>query len=275
MNRKTGFLNVRKFREFLDRFQIYRKKMWLNRMSDNLKFPILVFCGLGEPLLHPKIFDIIREGHSREFKTQLVANGSLVTPKVVYKLIDAGLDNLAISLHSLDPTVYHKLTGLDLNCVFQRVTQAIDILKNTSVEVEIWRVTFPNGSVPDDKEEFRSFLSKYKEVKVLGPTPAWNRGGLLHNKFWSLANDGKIWCEKLYFTSSISWNGKAVLCCCDYFQITVPLGNVWKEDFEKIQKRRRKIFLSSTRPEICKMCRRPKDNFYEKEVFPMLHFIKK
>lgn len=246
MDRKIGYMNIKKFRDFLDRFKNYREKMWLNKISNSLNYPSITFCGLGEPLLHPEILNFVSESHSRGFKTQVTTNGNLLNEKIVGNLVDSGLDELAISLHSLDPIAYRDLTGLSLDDVLPKITKTLKILKYKPVKVEIWRVTSPDGKIPNDSNKFNEFISKFPNVRILGPTPAWNRGGILPHKFWPLANDGKIWCEKLYFTSSISWDGRAVLCCCDYFKITVLLGNAWKEDFETIQNRKRNIFKIHT-----------------------------
>jgi len=269
MKREKGYMDLEKLRDFLERFMTYRETMWLNRGKRN-KYPIMVLCGLGEPLLHPKIFDIIRMGRDYDFPVQLVTNGSTLSPKLGKKMIESDLNNLAISIHSLNPETYNKLTGLNLEDVLPRVESILEYLRGSGIELEIWRVAFPDGTILQDQEKFSNFLSRHKTVKVFGPTPAWNRGGLLADKFYPLANDGHIWCEKLYFTSSIAWDGRAVLCCCDYFNITVPLGNAWKDTIEDIQKRRELVFRSKIRPKICKACRRPIDNFYENEIYPKL-----
>jgi len=270
MNRKIGYIDHKKLSEFLDRLNDYRKNMWLNKQNGSLRFPCLVFCGFGEPLLHPKIVDIISDSNSKGFETQLVTNGSLIDSSITTELVEAGLDNIAISLHSLDPEVYNKLMGLDLNKTLPRITEALDMLKDTNINVEIWRVSSSDGILPKDKKQFDEFFSHYKNVKVLGPTPAWNRGGLLPNRFWSLVNDNdQIWCENLYFTSNIAWDGTAVMCCCDYVRTTNSLGNLWKEPIEVIQERRKQIFQNLDRPSICQVCRRPEDQTYEK-IFPTL-----
>ena len=270
MKREIGYINPKKLSEFLDRLNDYRKRMWLNKKAGSLCFPCLVFCGFGEPLLHPKIVDIISDSNSKGFETQLVTNGSLIDSNITTELVEAGLDNIAISLHSLDPELYNKLMGLDLDKRLPRIIQSLDVLKDTNVNVEIWRVSTPDGILPKDKDRFDNFLIPYKNVKVLGPTPAWNRGGLLPDKFWPLVNDNdQIWCENLYFTSNITWNGTAVMCCCDYVRLTNPLGNLWEEPIEFIQDRRKQIIQNLERPCICQVCRRPKDQTYEK-TFPTL-----
>ena len=64
------------------------------------------FGGFGEPLLHPKISDMIRLLHEQGYKTEMISNGSLLTPTMCAKLLDAGLDWLFVSLDGSDSGSY-------------------------------------------------------------------------------------------------------------------------------------------------------------------------
>jgi MoaA/NifB/PqqE/SkfB family radical SAM enzyme len=57
----------------------------------------------GEPLLHPDVVRII--GHIRECGSiaELITNGYLLTPAIIRKLNDAGLDHLQISVDNVTP----------------------------------------------------------------------------------------------------------------------------------------------------------------------------
>jgi hypothetical protein len=145
------------------------------------------------------------------------------------------------------------------------------------VDVEIWRISTPEseGAVEKSKDAqlYQEFISKYnKNARILGPTMAWNRGGQIPNyNHWPRVYDNdNVWCEMLYYTFNVSWDGTGVICCCDYSNISVPLGNVWKESIENIQKKREEVFRKSYREPICNGCRRPKDQTYENEVYPNL-----
>ncbi len=69
----------------------------------------------GEPLLHPGIHDIIRRIRRRGCIAQLLTNGYLITPELIRKLNQAGLDRLQISIDNVHPdSVSRKsLTILD------------------------------------------------------------------------------------------------------------------------------------------------------------------
>ena len=277
MGRKQGYLDVENLVEFLDRLEEYRDGMWLNQHSENHhRFPRLVFAGIGEPTLHPRIVDIVREGSSRDFETEVVTNGSRLSADLAKQLATAGLTNLAISLHSLDPEIHYALMKLRLEDILPRVKETLKVLDDTDVGVELWRVSSADGSSQSKKSEderrYKEFLSEYrKKIVVLGPTPAWNRGGQLPHQYWNKVHDtNEVWCEKLYFTLNVAYDGTALMCCCDYSQITAPLGNAWEESIETLQKRREKKFEAPLTEDICKACRRPPDATYRDSVKPTL-----
>jgi len=58
----------------------------------------LAFSGSGEPLLHPKLADMIRLAHERSLRTEVTSNGLLLTRELVVELLDAGLDQFVVSI---------------------------------------------------------------------------------------------------------------------------------------------------------------------------------
>ncbi len=277
MKRKLGHMDFNKYSMFLSKLNNYRKKMWLNNHINSLKFPKLVFCGLGEPTLHPKIVDMIRQGNYYGFETELVTNGSTLTKDMTENLVEAGLTNIAISIHSLNYKKYKSITGLNLNDVIHRVKESLSIISNSKTNVEIWRVSRLDGStITNDiaeSDKYIQLLAPYKDIKVLGPTVAWNRGGQYPQKFWENVNDTKeVWCEKLFFTLNIEWDGSVIMCCCDYSTNSVVLGNAWKDSIEILQKRRDEKFKSIKKEKICQLCRRPKDTYYKDYIIPLLKY---
>lgn len=67
-------------------------------------FDEVVFVG-GEPLLHPKIFELIEFFKTRHLKVSLLTNGVLLNKYTSRKIIQFKVDNIAISLDSLDVEV--------------------------------------------------------------------------------------------------------------------------------------------------------------------------
>lgn len=83
----------------------------LGRVQEGaLKLKLLVFAGLGEPLLHPQIAEMAAYAKKREVAgtVRIITNASLLTHKMSDSLIEAGLDSLKISLQGVTEEAHHK-----------------------------------------------------------------------------------------------------------------------------------------------------------------------
>ena len=80
--------------------------------------PTVNINGLGEPLLHKDIAEFIR--HAKEHGVVDVmfhTNGTIMTPKLAEKLIDAGLDRIVFSVDSPDKKTYESMRILNSSYV--------------------------------------------------------------------------------------------------------------------------------------------------------------
>jgi len=68
--------------------------------------PTVFFGGLGEPLAHPEIVEMVRQAKGLGSSVELITNATLLTKEVSEQLIDAGLDCLWISLDGATPESY-------------------------------------------------------------------------------------------------------------------------------------------------------------------------
>ncbi|MEW6457818.1 MAG: putative heme d1 biosynthesis radical SAM protein NirJ2 [Bacillota bacterium] len=65
-------------------------------------FKIMIFSG-GEPLMRSDIYELIAYAASRGLRPVLGSNGTLITPEVAGRLVQAGARAIGISLDSVDP----------------------------------------------------------------------------------------------------------------------------------------------------------------------------
>lgn len=66
----------------------------------------LFFGGMGEPLAHPRIIDMVRAAHATGRRVELLSNGTLLDKACSEALLDAGLDMLWLSIDSLEDMAY-------------------------------------------------------------------------------------------------------------------------------------------------------------------------
>lgn len=81
------------------------------------KLKVLRFAGMGEPLLHNDIVDMVKYASDKEVadKIEILTNGSLLTHDLSDRLIDAGLTRLYVSLQGLTGKRYEEVCGHKIN----------------------------------------------------------------------------------------------------------------------------------------------------------------
>lgn len=271
--RIKGFMDISLFANWISKMVQVRQKSWINKKIKRYEFPKIVFGGLGEALLHPQIFEMINLCKKYGFRTQIITNGLTLTQQKQEKLIESCVDEIAISFHTINPKIFNIITGLSFDLVYNNIKNFFDkcdLLYNKP-KVELWRIKPPLGyqqNSKSDEEKYRQFIKKYSWLTVLGPSEPWTRDGAVVNSRCDIVNDdpfGQIWCHKIWFTINLAWNGDVVLCCNDYNRISVDLGNAFSDEWslEKYNDQKQKIILNrEVCPEICKRCRRWKDQEY-------------
>ncbi len=73
--------------------------------------PILVFSG-GEPLMRPDIFELIAHAKARGLRAALATNGTKIDATLAWRIRDAGIDRVAISLDGALPATHDSFRGI-------------------------------------------------------------------------------------------------------------------------------------------------------------------
>ncbi len=93
---------------------------------------MLILTG-GEPLLRKDVYEIARHASNRGIWVVMGTNGVLVTDKVVEKMIECGVQGVAISIDSLDPAKHdHFRGGPD---AWEYSVRALDICRANGLQV--------------------------------------------------------------------------------------------------------------------------------------------
>ncbi|MFQ5955018.1 MAG: radical SAM protein [Kiloniellales bacterium] len=91
----------------------------------------LTFSG-GEPLLHPRLLDMVAYAVAKGMRPSIITNGSPLTPRNLEKLKTSGLKTLFISIDSPDAAAHEANRGL--KGVFARIRQANAALKPAGIK---------------------------------------------------------------------------------------------------------------------------------------------
>jgi radical SAM protein len=140
------------------------------RETAEMGTPLIVFSG-GDPASRPDLFDLVAEGKRCGLRTATIpAATDALTPDLVQRLKDAGLDQLALSLDFPDPSLHDAFRGVP--GAFARTVSAAGWAREAGLPLQI------NTTVCADTapylETMASFVSAlgivFWEVFFLVPT---------------------------------------------------------------------------------------------------------
>ena len=112
-------------------------------MIDDMKtFPhkvkVLNFCGSGEPLLNPKLPEMIKYAVDAEVAniTEVISNGVLLTKDISDALIDSGLTRLKISIQGLNVDTYKEFSQVKID--FEKFVEQIKYFYENRKNVKLY-----------------------------------------------------------------------------------------------------------------------------------------
>ncbi len=169
---------------------------------------MIMFSGLSEPLLHPKIYDLIKI--SKEFlpKTliEINSNGDTVNKKRLEKLFTSGLDTLSISLYDGPQQItYFNELKKELGIADEKM-----ILRRRYFENDNYGLTISNRAGLIDSNKYRS-----KGEKNIDTLPL------------------KKSCYYPFYMLKIDFNGDVIICTHDWKK-EGKIGNINKDTIFKI-----------------------------------------
>lgn len=92
--------------------------------------PLVFFGGLGEPLFHPRIVEMVARVKATGAQVELITNGTLITEALSRKLVATGLDTLWISIDGATPESYADVRlGAQLPQVLENIRRLRSLRK--------------------------------------------------------------------------------------------------------------------------------------------------
>jgi MoaA/NifB/PqqE/SkfB family radical SAM enzyme len=105
----------------------------------------IYYSGGGEPFMHPDIIEILRYTKSKNIRTHVNTNFTLVNKRDIDQLIDIGVDFLTISLWAATPEVYVATHPNKQKADFNRIIDNLSYLnqrKTGRPQVKLYNVIF-------------------------------------------------------------------------------------------------------------------------------------
>lgn len=99
------------------------------------KLKTITFSGIGEPMLNPEIYEILKIARNISEKVIVITNGSLLNKENVEKLVSTGLDTIRISLQGISAEDYARTCGYNID--FERFLNNLQYLFENRNNVEV------------------------------------------------------------------------------------------------------------------------------------------
>lgn len=212
----------------------------MTEFSDKIK--MLRFAGMGEPLMHPQIAEMVEYAVSKNVaqSIEIVTNGELLTRQLSQKLMDAGLSKLRISLEGICGADYAKHCGkeIDFDKLVEELSYFYKNKKDTVVYIKI--IDYMLKTKEQEERFYKLFgdISDQIAIEHLTPTVAeidytkvagdikleksQNGGDILNSKI----------CSTPFYFMQINPDGNVVPCCNTKYPAI--LGDVNTQGVEQI-----------------------------------------
>ncbi|MFC3770827.1 radical SAM/SPASM domain-containing protein [Paenibacillus sp. GCM10012303] len=257
--RKANFIKPETFNRILDQIRPHTKHIYLHVK--------------GEPLLHPKLDELLDASHAKGFKVNITSNGTLLHKAAPKLLGKPALRQMNFSLHSFDGHEGSENREKYLGTVFSFVREAVQ--HGVIISFRLWNLTQDNeiNRQRNRNRETLEMLEKEFNLDYRIEEKVIPGGGIkiapnvyLNQEYefeWpSLSapeDDGKGFCHALRSQAAILVDGTVVPCCLDGEGV-INLGNVNETPFSDIveSERANNLFYGFSRreavEELCRKC---------------------
>ncbi len=225
----TGLKLIKRPQGFMD-FEVF--KQIVDEMAPWVQATTLHIW--GEPLLHPRIFDMVAYCAQKGLRSEISTNATLLTEEKAKRLLDAGLSAIYLSIDGLRPETYESIrVRADYERTNANIRRFIELkvqggystyvniqiikMKQTLDEIrEFVRVWSLPGVDRINVKPFDSWADQVEQISELRPNEV-----NLPEKRWA--------CPNLWYHVHIYWDGSIAMCDRD-FNLNFPLGNVIDPD---------------------------------------------
>lgn len=182
----------------------------------------------NEPLIDKRICDFVKYAHDNlnNMEITLSTNGILLTKDILFKLKEAGLTYLYVSIPSVKDTYYTELMGHSI----KNLLNLLSDIKDKEI-IKMIRIAVPKTKYYDH-ESMKEQLGKYV-ICVWDLEYKENWG--IQKKFSSIIDHLEYTgpCDRPLDQMVISSNGNVIICCRDWNYENV-VGNVYEDTLYNI-----------------------------------------
>lgn len=122
----------------------------------------IVFSGLGEPLMNPKLPEMVKLAVDSKIvdRVEVITNGLLLTPEMSDKLIAAGITNINISIQGINAEQYEETCGMKIG--FKKFVDNLTYLYRNKKDTQIYIKAI--DAALKTKENEKKFLEIFGDI---------------------------------------------------------------------------------------------------------------
>jgi len=272
MKRKIEFMDLDFFKKIVDQAS-WNNNLWIHHF--------------GDPLIHPKIIEMIKYVSGKGIKARISVNPNLLTEEMCQKLIDSGLYTIMISLDGIDDKTYKFIRGknADYKSAVKKINNLIKMKNEQGSKLKIVLHMVRMKINKDDSEKFKKLWNKKGVDEICIPnidvfdasdrkTVAQGDEELFSKKFKNRENN---YCVEPWTGLVVNASGKVVPCCFDYDEKYV-IGDLKKESLKEIWNNKRMGLLRKqvkdrvlSKNQLCRNCWERNNDVVSRQL---KHFLK-
>lgn len=231
--RAKGLIKVEQFNKILDEIRPHTKYIYLHVK--------------GEPLLHPRIHQLLDAAHEKGFKVNITTNGTLIKKNREKLLGKPALRQINFSLHSFDGHEGSENREKYLGDILEFVREASNF--NTIISYRLWNLQQDHISdlaARRNRETLEIIENEYNLDFRIEEKVQPGKGVKIANNIYlnqdhefrwpsllAPEDEGKGFCHALRSQAAILVDGTVVPCCLDGEGV-INLGNVHEQSFSEI-----------------------------------------
>jgi len=220
-----GFMDFSLFKKIIDEVKDYVHDIYLHHR--------------GEPMLHPKLADMIIYAKTNGINVRFHTNGTMLTQKIAEAILHAEPDLVSFSIDGFSKEPYNQIRiNGDFDKTISNITEFL-ILKQKQSKIKpyviIEEIEFPQYKNYYKEEVKKEFSKKFKSLGL---------DELIFKKLYNWAGDFKTTennpaidihskCTFPWYASVILWNGTISACPQDYMG-RINLGDINKKTLKEI-----------------------------------------
>ncbi len=232
-------------------------KKIIDEANEKAKVTVFALHMWGEPLLNPKWYEIVSyiKTSNPQNGITLTTNGFLLNSKNRQLIVDAKIDQIIVSLHTINAEEYKVRVGKDIDVEFV-ISNMLELAKELSSEQSLICRLFDTF---DEQKKYEHRLDEFRSAGIVIENDHYDNSAGLRSDWSSTESSSKRWpCYHPWLTTTITVHGDVSICCVDA-KMDLKIGSVNNDTLENVWQSElveemRDEHLSGKFTNVCKAC---------------------